>query len=173
MMLDIVLCIGAILLVIWGLYKGFVRGLMSFLTGIFLYISLSKFTVPISDLIVSSWGLSHAWSIVISVISQVIMIALITLSITKLIELLLTTLNLNIFNRILGAVFGLLAMQFVITLFVIFMSIANLEFMTKQIDKSQVCKISSEINSKFLKPVLGKDINQYLQDYLDKNREII
>ena len=115
MMLDIVLSIGAILLVIWGLYKGFVRGLMSFLTGIFLYISLSKFTVPISDLIVSSWGLSHAWSIVISVISQVIVIALITLSITKLIELLLTTLNLNIFNRILGAVFGLLAMQFVIT----------------------------------------------------------
>lgn len=173
MMLDIVLSIGAILLVIWGLYKGFVRGLMSFLTGIFLYISLSKFTVPISDLIVSSWGLSHAWSIVISVISQVIVIALITLSITKLVELLITTLNLGIFNRIFGAVFGLLAMQFVITLFVIFMSIANLEFVTKQIDNSKVCKISSEINSKFLKPVLGKDINQYLQDYLDKNREII
>ena len=99
MMLDIVLCIGAILLVVWGLYKGLVRGLMSFLTGILLYISLSKFTVPISDLIVSSWGWSHAWSMVVSVISQVIVIALITLSITKLIELLLTTLNLNIFNR--------------------------------------------------------------------------
>ncbi|MBI9031567.1 CvpA family protein [bacterium] len=172
MMLDIILTICTILLVIWGLYKGFIRGLMSFVTGILLYISLSNYTIRISDWMVASWGLSYGWSTVLSVISQILVISFITLVITKLIETIITSLNLSIFNRILGAVFGLLAMQFVITLFVIFMSVANIETVMTEIDKSRVCKISSHINSHYLKPVLGKDINQYLQEYLDRNREI-
>lgn len=173
MMLDIVLAICTILLVIWGLYKGFIRGLMSFVTGIILYISLSKFTVPISDWMVGSWGLSYGWSTVISVVSQILIISTITLLTTKLIETIVSTLNLNIFNRILGAVFGLLAMQFVITLFVILMGIANIDFIVTQINNSKVCQISSHINSHYLKPVFGKDVNEYLQEYLDRNREII
>jgi uncharacterized membrane protein required for colicin V production len=172
-MLDIILAICTILLVIWGLYKGLIRGLMSFVTGIILYISLSRFTVPISDWVVNNWGLGYGWSMVISVVSQIVVISLVTLLITKIIETIISTLNLNIFNRILGALFGLMAMQFVITLFVIFMSIANVDFVVKQIDNSKVCEISAHINSHYLKPVFGKDINEYLQDYLDKNREII
>lgn len=172
-MLDIILSIATILLIVWGLYKGLIRGLMSFLTGILLYISLIKFTVPISDYIVNDWGLSHGWSMVISIIGQILVVFLVTLLITKLIEALIFTLNLNIFNRILGAIFGLLAMQFVITLFVIFMSIVNIDPITRQIENSKVCKISSQINSKYLKPILGKDINDYLQDYLDKNRKLL
>lgn len=62
-------------------------------------------------------------------------------------------------------------MQFVITLFVIIMNIANFEMVLKQINNSKVCQISAHINSNYLKPVLGKDINQYLQDYLDRNRQ--
>ena len=173
MMLDIVLAICTILLVIWGLYKGLIRGLMSFVTGIILYISLSKFTVPLSDWIVNNWGLGYGWSMVISVVSQIVIISVITLLLTKIIEAIISTLNLNIFNRILGAVFGLMAMQFVITLFVIFMSIANVEFVVKQIESSRVCNISAHINSHYLKPMFGKDINEYLQEYLDNNREII
>lgn len=171
-MLDIILAICTILLVIWGLYKGLIRGLMGFLTGIILYISLSKFTVPLSDWMVVNWKFSYGWSTVFSVISQIIIISVSTLLITKLLELLLETLNLNIFNRILGGIFGLMAMQFVITIFVIFMGIANVGFIVKQIDKSKVCYISSQINRNYLKHIFGKDINQYLQDYLDKNREI-
>lgn len=173
MMLDIILAICTILLVIWGLYKGLIRGLMSFVTGIILYISLSKFTVPLSDWIVNNWGLGYGWSMVISVVSQIVVISIITLLLTKIIELIISSLNLNIFNRILGAVFGLMAMQFVITIFVIFMSIANVEFVVKQIESSRVCNISAHINSHYLKPMFGKDINEYLQEYLDNNREII
>lgn len=172
-MLDIILAICTILLVIWGLYKGLIRGLMSFVTGIILYISLSKFTVPLSDWIVNNWGLGYGWSMVISVVSQIVVISIITLLLTKIIELIISSLNLNIFNRILGAVFGLMAMQFVITIFVIFMSIANVEFVVKQIESSRVCNISAHINSHYLKPMFGKDINEYLQEYLDNNREII
>lgn len=173
MMLDIILAICTILLVIWGLYKGFIRGLMSFVTGIILYVSLSNYTILISDWMVASWGLSYGWSTVLSVISQILVISFITLMITKLIEKIITSLNLSIFNRILGAIFGLLAMQFVITIFVIFMSIANIETVEKEIEKSRVCQISSHINSHYLKKVFGKDINQYLQEYLDGNREVI
>ena len=172
-MLDIILSIATILLIVWGLYKGLIRGLMSFLTGILLYISLIKFTVPISDYFVNDWALSPGWSMVISIIGQILAVFLITLLITKLIEALIFTLNLNIFNRILGAIFGLLAMQFVITLFVIFMSIVNIDPITRQIENSKVCEISSQINSKYLKPLLGKDINDYLQEYLDKNRKLL
>lgn len=173
MVLDILLAVSTILLVIWGLYKGLIRGLMSFVTGILLYISLSKFTIPLSDWMVSSWGLSFGWATVLSIVGQIVVISLITLLITKFIELVISTLNLNIFNRILGGLFGLLAMQFVITLFVIIMNIANIEMVITQINNSKVCQISSHINSNYLKAVLGKDINQYLQDYLDRNREII
>ncbi len=173
MMLDIILAICTILLVVWGLYKGLIRGLMSFVTGIILYISLSKFTIPLSDWIVKNWELSYGWSTVLSVVGQILVISIITLLITKIIELLISSLNLNIFNRILGAIFGLMAMQFVITLFVIFIGIANIDFVAKQINDSKICHISSYINSNYLKPVFGKDINQYLQNYLDKNREII
>jgi len=172
-MLDIILAICTILLVVWGLYKGLIRGLMSFVTGIILYISLSKFTIPLSDWIVKNWELSYGWSTVLSVVGQILVISIITLLITKIIELLISSLNLNIFNRILGAIFGLMAMQFVITLFVIFIGIANIDFVAKQINDSKICHISSYINSNYLKPVFGKDINQYLQDYLDRNREII
>ncbi len=173
MMLDIILAICTILLVVWGLYKGLIRGLMSFVTGIILYISLSKFTIPLSDWIVKNWELSYGWSTVLSVVGQILVISIITLLITKIIELLISSLNLNIFNRMLGAIFGLMAMQFVITLFVIFIGIANIDFVAKQINDSKICHISSYINSNYLKPVFGKDINQYLQNYLDKNREII
>lgn len=172
-MLDIILSIATILLIVWGLYKGLIRGLMSFLTGILLYISLIKFTVPISDYFVNDWAFSPGWSMVISIIGQILAVFLVTLLITKLIEALIFTLNLNIFNRILGAIFGLLAMQFVITLFVIFMNIVNIDPITRQIENSKVCEISSQINSKYLKPILGKDINDYLQDYLDKNRKLL
>jgi uncharacterized membrane protein required for colicin V production len=144
---------------------------MSFVTGILLYISLSKYTIPLSDWMVTNWDLSYGWSTVISVVSQILLISVVTLLITKVIEILVSTLNLNIFNRILGALFGLLAMQFVITMFVILMGIANLDFVVKQIDQSKVCQISSHINSHYLKQVFGKDINGYLQEYLDKNRE--
>ncbi len=171
MMLDIILAICIILLVIWGLYKGLIRGLMSFITGIILYISLSKFTIPLSDWMVENWQLSYGWSTVLSVVGQILIISVITLVITKIIELIITSLNLNIFNRLLGGLFGLLAMQFVITLFVIIMNIANIELVLKQINNSKVCQISAHINSNYLKPVLGKDINQYLQDYLDRNRQ--
>lgn len=101
-MLDIILAICIILLVIWGLYKGLIRGLMSFITGIILYISLSKFTIPLSDWMVENWQLSYGWSTVLSVVGQILIISVITLLITKLIELIITTLNLNIFNRLLG-----------------------------------------------------------------------
>ncbi len=173
MVLDIILAICTILLVVWGLYKGLIRGLMSFVTGIILYISLSKFTIPLSDWMVENWELGYGWSTVISVVGQILVISLITLLITKLIEAIISSLNLNIFNRILGGIFGLLAMQFVITLFVIIMSIANIETVLTQINKSKICQVSSHINGHYLKPILGKDINQYLQEYLDKNREII
>lgn len=173
MMLDIILAICTILLVVWGLYKGLIRGLMSFVTGVLLYISLSKFTIPLSDWMVTNWELSYGWSTVISVVSQILIISIITLLITKIIELIISTLNLNIFNRILGALFGLMAMQFVITLFIIFMGIANIDFVVKQIESSKICHISTNINSNYLKRVFGKDINQYLQEYLDRNREII
>ncbi len=170
MVLDILLAVCTILLVIWGLYKGLIRGLMSFITGIILYVSLSNFTVGISDWMVKNWEISYGWSTVISIVSQILIISIITLVITKIIELIIDTLNLNIFNRILGGLFGLLAMQFVITLFVIIMNIANIDMVIKQINNSKICQISSQINSNYLKPVLGKDINQYLQEYLDRNR---
>lgn len=173
MMLDIILAVCIILLVIWGLYKGLIRGLMSFVTGIILYISLSKFTIPLSDWMVNNWQLSYGWSTVLSIVGQILVISIITLLITKLIELIVESLNLSIFNRILGAFFGLLAMQFVITLLVIIVNIANIEMLVKQTDDSKICQISKHINSHYIKAIVGKDINEYLQDYLDKNREII
>jgi len=173
MMLDIILAIFIILLVIWGLYKGLIKGLMSFVTGILLYVSLSKYTIPLSDWMVNKWNIGVGLGTVISVVGQIIVISVITLIITKIIEKIIITLNLSIFNRIFGAVFGLLAMQFMITIFVIFVSIANIDIVVNQVNNSKICQVSSSINDKFLKHVFGKDINQYLQEYLDNKRETL
>ena len=170
MVLDIILAVSIILMVIWGIYKGFISGVLSFLTGILLYISLSAFTLPICEWVQQSWGVSYIWGMVISIAGQILIISAVMLIVTKILELIVKTLRLSIFNRIFGGFFGLLAMQFIITLLIILLNIANFEFFNKQVEGSKICAISSEINSDYLKKVFGKDINTYIKDYLNKNR---
>ncbi|OQY39177.1 MAG: hypothetical protein B6226_02320 [Candidatus Cloacimonetes bacterium 4572_65] len=170
MFIDVMLVIFIILMVIWGFYKGLISGLMSFVTGVAIYISLTKLTLPLSSMMIERWGMSNTWALILSIVGQVLAISITTTIIVKVIEFVLKSLNLNLFNRILGSIFGLLSMQFVITLFMVFVSISGNVFLTSHSESSRICAISDKVNSTYIKKVVGVDLKVFFKEYLENNK---
>ncbi len=171
MALDVVLIVVILVFTGMGLYKGLISAIMGFVSGIAIYISLTNYTSVISAMIHDKIGSSDTWSLIFSILAQLIIICLAVGIIKKLLHIMADTLSLSLANRIFGGIFGLLTANFLIMFLLMFNEIAQYEPMEKIIERSKVCHISNEVNNKIISQKMGIDIYGYLKKMLKQERE--
>lgn len=113
--LDIVLCIP----LIWGLYKGFTKGLiiqvaslLALILGIYGAIMFSNLT---QELLTSNFRIENKYVPITSFAVTFIGIVIGVHFLGKMIEKMINMIALGIFNKLLGAVFGLLKMALLLS----------------------------------------------------------
>ena len=147
---DIIICIP----LIWGLYKGFTKGLiieMASLASLILAIYGGiKFSDYILDLLVKKFGWETEFLPIISFVLVFIAILIVVFALAKLLEKILKMSALGPVNKVLGAVFGTLKFGLIVSVVLVIINTVD--------QKVQI--VSNEVKEKSLlyHPVLKMSV---------------
>lgn len=115
-----------IILLLWAVYKGFTKGLISqlatlaaLLLGIFGAIKFSDFT---SDLLIKNFEISGQYLPIISFAVTFIVIVIGVHLVAKMVDKLIEAVALGIINRLLGVLFSVLKIAFIISIILVFIN---------------------------------------------------
>ena len=125
---DIVLSLG----LCWGFYKGYKKGLIKevfdFIAIVFGVYSAINFSHKIDPLLKAFLFINEVFLPLLSFIICFIGIVLAVKIIAGVIEKIITLMALNLINRLIGAVFGLLKMGFVMSGLILLLNYTNFHF---------------------------------------------
>ena len=169
-----------IILLLWSAYKGFSKGfilqlstLAALLLGIFGAIHFSDFT---ANLLTDNFNVSNQYLHIISFAITFIAIVIIVHLLARLIEKLIQAIALGFVNRLLGIVFGVAKVAFIISIILVLVNKANEKYNflpEDKVEQSMLYEPLSEFAPMIFPYLNFEDIKEDLQKKEEEAKEKI
>lgn len=165
--MDIALLVIFALMLFYGIAKGFAKLFIGVINGITTILAITFFSKPLCSIILQNFELPYFVGMIISIITLVLIIAIITTVVIWAFEKIISALHIGIYNRLLGGLMSLIATHLVITLFIVIASVADIQQINQSLENSKICNITHKINHGVLKNILGVTIDNTMKEYID------
>jgi len=169
-----------IILLLWSAYKGFSKGfilqlstLAALLLGIYGAIHFSDFT---ANLLTDNFNISNQYLHIISFAMTFIAIVIIVHLLARLIEKLIQAIALGFVNRLLGIVFGIAKVAFIISIILVLVNKANEKYHflpEEKVEQSMLYEPLSEFAPMIFPYLNFEDIKEDLQKKEEEAKETI